>query len=190
VTAANVTNSGEIDAQSGPLAIDTGTLTDFGLTTGSGYLSQKCGRRCVSDGTAGLTEVGGAINAAGSMQIDASTEILNQGGLITSYGNMDLNSPRVVANAMFLPSVATFPWGLYDGFKGSMAFVVGQPVGGAFLAPNGSITVAAGVPVSIDGGALIAADGVFAPSGTTTVSPALPKSGLRGLRIGIFRWLW
>ena len=190
VSAADVINAGEIDAQNGALEISTGSLLTRGSATGSASYREVCDYGCRSWGTSSVGIVGGGINSAGSMRIDASRSIINEGGQIVSYGNLALASPSIVGTAVFTTAVSSRPGGLFNLFSGPVALLVSQNNGGQFLAPAGSIDVTSTGPVVLDAGALTAATGVSTPSGVTVLSPAEPRSTVHGDHIGLFRGQW
>lgn len=190
INAANVDNSGEIDAMTGALRVDTGRLVNNGAATGLAYFSRYCALTCSAKGFANISLTGGRINAAGSMQLNASTWIVNNGGVIASYDNMAINSPSIVASATYAPAVSDMPGGLYNGFSGHSAFLSLQPIGGQFITPVGGISITTDNPVQIDGGALSAATSVDNPAGVRS-RPAPPAFGAASdVHIGVFRGFW
>jgi adhesin HecA-like repeat protein len=194
--AGSVTNSGDIFAQSGALEIDAGLFEDFGIVSGSLSFSRYCGFVCKSSGisTAGAASAtgdpAGLVSSAGSMQINASSKIVNDGGVILAEGNLGLNSPLITAYGLIAPQIAAFPAGLYNAFAGPTAFLYFQPVGGAFEAPNGAINITTNAPVQVNAGALQAGAGVNNAAGVNLIAPAQPTSNLANEKIGIFHRIW
>jgi filamentous hemagglutinin family protein len=196
IKAGNVINAGNILAQNGSLQIDTGLFENFGSVTGSASFSRSCFIFCSSSGTSTVESVtvngnpAGMISSAGSMQINASNQLINLGGTILSEGNLALNSPSIIATGFSVPLVAQIPGGIYNGFGGPTAFLYQAPIGGLFMAPNGHIDVTTDEPVQINGGALQAATGVNNPAGTQVTAPASGSRDSPNLRIGVFEGLW
>lgn len=190
ISAGDVVNSGEIDATSGALEISAGSLLNRGSAFGSAWYRQICDYGCRSSGNSTIAVVGGGINSAGSMRIDATNSIFNDGGQITSWGNLALTSPSIGGAAVYTTTVSSRPEGLFNLFSGPVAFVVSQNNGGQYLAPAGSIDVVSSAPVRLDAGGISAATGVTAPAGIIQISPAVPHSTIESEHIGLFRGLW
>lgn len=196
IQAANVRNSGNIIAQNGTLQINTGVFEDVAPVTGTAWFVRSCFILCTTRGGSTVAaarvngDPAGLVTATGAMEINATTRIVNMGGVILSEGNLALNSPSILASAVFAPQTAALPGGLYNLFGGTTAFLYGAPVGGTFLAPYGGIVVTTGAPVTLNGGALQAAAGVSNPRGVETAAPAQPVGFAPGdlgtFRIGIF----
>jgi filamentous hemagglutinin family protein len=191
ISAANVTNGGEIDALGGALQIDASRLSNIGSPTGSAYFSRYCAFTCSGKGWSTISVSGGVINATGAMQLNASSRLINDGGVILSEGNMGLNSPSIIAKAIYSPMIGQTPSGLYSGFSGRLGFLSMRPVGGQFFAPVGAISVASSSPVQLGGGGLSAAAEIDNPAGATISSLPPPSiSPLSFQSIGVFRGFW
>jgi hypothetical protein len=144
-----------------------------------------CWSRAFSD----IAFLGGVINAAGSASITASTVIEN-GGQITSYGNLSVAAPRVIGRATFLPDFSERPAGLFNNFSGPKAILSLSPSGGLFLAPTGTVTVESRQPVLLEGGLIEGKVATVVPEGIETRDP--PKAIFLGgtSHIGLLRSLF
>ncbi|QFU16334.1 filamentous hemagglutinin N-terminal domain-containing protein [Microvirga thermotolerans] len=184
-----VTNSGEIDALDGALLINTGTLVNRGLPAGTYRIEKECGLTCWSRASSNVSFLGGVINAAGSAAITASAVVEN-GGQITSYGNLSVTAPRVIARATFLPDFSERPAGLFNGFAGPKAILSLSPSGGMFLAPTGTVTVESPQPVVLEGGLIEGKVATVISGGTDVKDP--PKAIFLGgtSHIGLLGFLF
>lgn len=190
IQSGSLENSGEIDALDGALLINTGTLVNQGIPAGAYRLEKECGGlTCWSRASSDMTFLGGVINAAGSAAITASTLVEN-GGQITSYGNLSVTAPLVIGRATFLPDFSERPAGLFNGFSGPKALLSMSPSGGMFLAPTGTVTVESPQPVLLEGG-LIEGKVATVISGGTDVSDP-PKAIFLGgtSHIGLLGFLF
>lgn len=164
-------NSGEIDALNGALLIKTGTLVNRGIPAGTYQIEKQCGLTCWSRASSNVSFLGGVINAAGSAAIMAS-EIVENGGQITSYGNLSVIAPLVIGRAMFLPDFSERPAGLFNGFSGPKAILSLSPSGGMFLAPTGTVTIESTQPVVLDGGLIDGKVATVVPGGIDVSDPS------------------
>jgi filamentous hemagglutinin family protein len=188
IKAGHIFNLGEIDALDGSLMIDAGTLINRGVYTGHLEFTKSCDVRCTSYGTSAIMPTGGKINAAGSAEIKAR-KLIDNGGDIIAYGNLQVSAPKVMARAAFLPDFVNRPAGLYNFFSGPEALISLSPVGGSFLAPVGSVTVKSKRPVVSYGGTISGYVSTKIQSGIEETKPTQGEFP-RGLNhIGLLR-LW
>jgi filamentous hemagglutinin family protein len=182
-------NSGEIDALDGALLVKTATLVNQGIPAGAYRIEKQCGLMCWSRAVSDIAFLGGVINAAGSASITASTAVEN-GGQITSYGNLSVTAPRVIGRATFLPDFSERPAGLFNGFLGPKAILSLSPSGGMFLAPTGTVTVESRQPVLLAGGLIEGKVATVVPEGIEASDP--PKAIFLGgtSHIGLLRFLF
>ncbi|GJD35429.1 two-partner secretion domain-containing protein [Methylobacterium aerolatum] len=159
ISADQVVNSGEIDAQDGALTIAAGSILNAAKTSGSLVFSKSCWILCRRRGLSTVSTAGGVMNAANGLQLTAARSIVNDGGVITAYGNMALEAPSITATARDLPVVVARPAGLSTLFAGPQSSLQLVPQGGLFLAPAGALTVRAASPVILNGGDLQAGPG-------------------------------
>jgi filamentous hemagglutinin family protein len=185
----DVENLGEIDAMDGALSITARRIRTIGSFTGSAAFDRRCGFTCSGGGASSVTVGGGVVNAAGSAQLVASDQILNDGGLVAAYGNLALSAPSIIGTARFAPGVVRRPTGLYNFFSGKDAFLALQPNGGQFLAPLGVVEVFGARPV-LEGGLIAGGAGTITPLGVDQTWPVLARSGIMAHDIGVFRGLW
>lgn len=186
---ADVENLGEIDAMDGALSITARRIRTIGSFTGSAAFERRCGFTCAGAGASTVTVGGGVINAAGSAKLLASDQILNDGGLVTAYGDLALSAPSIVGTARFAPGVILRPTGLYNVFSGKDAFLALQPDGGQFLAPLGVVEVFGARPI-LDGGLIAGGAGTITPLGVDQTWPVAARSNVMGHDIGVLRGLW
>lgn len=186
---ADVETLGEIDAMDGALSIEARRIRTIGSFTGSASFDRRCGFTCSGAGSSTVTVGGGVINAAGSARFAASEAIVNDGGLVTAYGNLALSAPSIVGSARFAPGVIRRPTGLYNFFSGKDVFLALQPNGGQFLAPLGVVEVAGARPV-LDGGLIAGGAGTITPLGVDQSWPVVARSNVLGHDIGVLRGLW
>jgi filamentous hemagglutinin family protein len=185
IKAGAVANSGEIDALDGALLIETRSLFNTGAPAGSYRIEKLCGLTCWSRAWSEVTFVGGVINAAGSAAITAS-EVVENSGQITSYGNLSIKAPRVYGRATLLPDFAERPAGFYDAFSGPKAILAMSPSGGLFLAPLGIVTVETLDPVVLEGGDIDGKIGTRVSAGIIRSDPAWPAFFGGIAHIGLF----
>lgn len=188
IRSASLDNEGEILGLEGSVEIDTGTLALKGVTTGSATTTRTCGFICSVAGSSDVAVQGGRIGATANIFIRATGTLLNAGGQVTAYGNMDISAPEIRASALSAPSVIMQPAGLAQLFAGSRSRTIDDRVGGQFLAPAGAITLATTVPVELDGGEMAAAFGITNPAGTRIIERPGPRAGAWD-HIGVFRGL-
>lgn len=151
IRAGRLENSGEIDALDGSLIIEAASVVNTGFYSGSLELSKNCGVLCWSRGSSSLAILGGKINAAGSAEIKASRQVENAGDIV-AYGNLSISAPTVTGRALFAPEFANRPAGIYNLFTGAKALASLSPIGGSFLAPLGTVTIASTNPLVLSGG--------------------------------------
>lgn len=165
IEADEVVNSGEIDANLSTLTVTAGSILNEAKSTGSLLFTKRCWTLCRTSGTSTLSTAGGVMNSALGMQLTASRTILNDGGLITAYGNMALTAPSITGTARYAPTVIGHPEGLRTLFAGPQSSLSLLPQGGLFLTPAGRLTVGADHPVLLIGGDLQARTGIDNPAG-------------------------
>lgn len=180
-------NSGEINAQDGSMAITASSIVNQGGRTGTFLYSKSCWIVCRSNGESSISGSGGAINSAFGMQLTASGSIVNDAGQIVAYGNMELNAPRIVGTAGYVPAIARRPGGLRTLFAGYQSWIAFTPSGGTYIAPIGSISVNSASPVELNGGDLLAGTELINPAGVARGAGPLPPATLRRDHIGLLR---
>lgn len=180
-------NSGEIDAQNGALILQASSILNQGARAGTLVYEKSCGLICRSSGKSLVSSAGGAINAAQGMMLTSLGPLINAGGQITAYGNMAIRGGDIRGITQFSPSVVARPSGLNALFAGPYAWVSQQQVGGLFLTPTGEISVSSPLPVTLEGGDLLAGGGVINPGGVLRLFPAGSTSGTGQQSIGLLR---
>ncbi len=187
IEADEVVNSGEIDAQDGTLTVTAGSLVNEAKSTGGFLFTKRCWTLCRTRGTSTLATAGGVMNSALSMQLTASRSILNDGGLVTAYGNMALTAPSITGTARYAPTVVAHPEGLRTLFAGPQSSLSLVPQGGQFLAPAGRLTVRADHPVLLIGGDLQARTGIDNPAGVVRRDLTADESRPGSRHAGVLR---
>jgi filamentous hemagglutinin family protein len=186
IDADEVVNTGEISAADGSLAITARAVRNLGVASGSAYLKRTCDIFCRNTGGGSIEVSGGVMNAQYALSIDASEIVENRGGRMIAYGNLDINAPRIVNEAMFVPVVVRRPASIGHFWSGSDAWIGYQPVGGYILAPIGTVTLNTDTPVVNDGGWIEGEADTVSSSGIIEVRPAQPVGPPGGNPIGVF----
>lgn len=183
-----VTNrASTINANDGSVRIDGQSIVNEGGMSGSLEFVKRCRLTCIGYGSSTATVIGGAINAAGAIDLVARDSIVNRGGQLVSYGDIRMNAPAVSLSAAIVPTVAARPPGLYNFWQGSSAWIGTSAVGGLLVAPAGKIEIASFAPVEVDAGVLDARDGVIVHAGQEIVSAPGVAYPFGRTSIGLFR---
>ncbi|MEN3931768.1 filamentous hemagglutinin N-terminal domain-containing protein [Microvirga sp. W0021] len=189
IEAGDIVNSGEISAAEGSLSIVAKSLKNEAVWTGTLSIIKQCGVVCWSKGMADINTIGGVMNAQYGLSIHASDYVINEGGWLVSYGDMEIYAPTVESRAAYVPFVINRVGGLGNLWSGSNARVAYQPLGGYIYAPVGSLAIHSEKAVVLDGGLIQGgSDNEDIPAGIFEVRPPLQNIGpLNPYHLGIFK---
>ncbi len=183
----DLVNSGEISAADGSLEIRARNVRNEAVWTGTISLVKQCGIVCWSKGQTDINVIGGVMNAQYGLSIDASAQVYNNGGQITSYGDLEINAPSVETYAAFVPTIINRPAGMENFWVGRRAWIAWQPAGGYIYAPVGSLILNTDTPVVIDGALVEGAAGTEIPAGTKIIKEYQSYGPYPDRPIGLFR---
>ena len=185
-----VVNQGEISAADGSLIIKAREVRNIGQWVGSITHEKQCGFVCWSKGESDINIVGGVMNAQYGLSIDASDSLINDGGQIVAYGNIEINSPVVTNSAAFVPVIIKRPSGIGNFWTGNKVWIGRQPVGGYIMAPIGTVTITSASPVSNDGGWIEGGEGTLVTFPIEVIRSAQPIGPANGKPIGVLKdWI-
>lgn len=186
----DVTNrAASINANDGSVDVKADSILNEASASGSLSFTKTCGLFCVGYGSSNVSLVGGGINAAEEVHLDANRLIHNKGGQFTAYGDTVLSAPEVVLTGLSVPTVYTRPPGLYNFWSGSSAWIGASELGGVLVAPQGSVTINAFKPVIVNAGVIDVNCDIIVPNGVEVVAAPSTELPLGKDPIGLFRKL-
>jgi hypothetical protein len=190
IRARNVfSQGGEIDANAGSLIIDAAQrISNGAVRTGRLHYESRCLFTCRKSASSTVTLSGGSLNASNGIHLTAGTEILNSGGRVLALDDVVLDAPTVIARAVPTFSALGMKPGLTNDLGASWGRIYAADQGGSFTANRGRLIVNGAVV--IDGGSMLAANGVTVRDGMTTSREASRDPVELDNHLGLFDWLW
>ncbi len=186
IDAGTVINSGEISAADGSLVIRANDVFNLGVWTGTASYEKRCGIFCKAWGESNINVTGGVMQSQYGLSITAANQVINNGGQIVAYGNLEITAPKVESIAAFVMSVINRPAGLGNFWTGPRAWIGYQPLGGYILAPLGTVTINSDASVVNDGGWIEGGVATIVPGGINELRNNKPVGPDPKRRIGLF----
>ncbi len=167
ITAGDVINrGGEINANDGSIAINTGTFDNVAEVTGSADSTRSCYLMfCHGNGRSNLALNGGTLNASENIVINATGAVTNVGGSWVAFQGITVNAPEFVTTGIPIISFLERAGGLRNFFSGKETWAFVEDRGGTLIATDGDVVFNTDKPVINNGGQIVAANDVTAPSG-------------------------
>ncbi|MBL8517479.1 MAG: filamentous hemagglutinin N-terminal domain-containing protein [Betaproteobacteria bacterium] len=161
---------GEINANNGSIDIQArDAFFNEALRVGQAELTRRCLIFCRSSVSGGVSVIGGAINASRDVRIQAGTTLDNIGGSVIALEHIRLQAPHVRATSLEAIAALGLFRGLAHKAGSNWATLHAYDVGGVFRSAKSSISVEGNV--ELDGGDLIAMDGVTISGRKDVVRP-------------------
>lgn len=165
---ANQSNAGA----GGHLRLEVGSLTFGAVASGKVSVHRDCNPFCRYKirglGADGISLTGGQLHGAAGIDVTAADHVLNDGGVMTSDGEITVTSPSITLRAIAVPFVVSRPGGLYNFWRSDAGWIYLRDLFGTIIADTGNVTLRASRPVRIEGGE-ITAKSVVAPTGMDIV---------------------
>jgi adhesin HecA-like repeat protein len=169
-TAGGLLNSGgEINANGGDLNISALHVETVGLGDGKVHLRRVCVLVCSYDAAGTVRYLGGQLNAAGDIRIEAQDHVVNRAGTIRAIGHLGISAAQVDLHAGRVPLLVMRPSGFYNFWssKGALLFLRDQF--GGLIAETGGIDIRSPRPLRSWGGSLTAGQEIALESGQEIV---------------------
>ena len=181
---------GEIDANGnldtgGNVTIDAEHIRNQGMVIGSLRVSETCTVVCYGEGFSDVRLVGGHINAAADITLNASNSITDEAGQLLALGDLNLNAQTVSIQGQLIPTVVSRPSGLSGLWHKNRVWSFSQDQGGLFLAPNGAVNVRSPEAIRLTAGD-IQALAINAPSGIDRTLASRTISPVGSQHLGVF----
>lgn len=160
---------GEINANGGDLNITALHVETVGLGNGRVLLRRVCVLICSYDAAGTVRFLGGQLNAAGDIRIDAQDHLVNRAGAIRAIGSLRISAAHVDLEAARVPLLVFRPSGFYNlwSSKGALLFLRDQF--GGLVAETGRIEVRSPRPMRNRGGSLTAGQDIALENGQEIV---------------------
>lgn len=162
-------SGGEINANGGDLNITALHVETIGLGDGKVHLRRVCVLVCSFDAAGTVRYLGGQLNAAGDIRIDAQDHVINRAGTVRAIGLLGISAAQVDLHAARVPLLVMRPSGFYNFWssKGALLFLRDQF--GGLVAETGGIDIRSPRPLRNWGGSLTAGQEIALESGQEIV---------------------
>jgi filamentous hemagglutinin family protein len=188
VAAAEIVSQGEIDANGGDVRLRSSSrILNQAIVSGRVSLERTCRLFfCRSRAETDVANVGGVINAAGSVEMKAA-EVVNLGGSLLALGDIAIDAPKVTSAGIPTYSAVARTKGLKAWFGDTWAGIFTADEGGLLLAPRGRVRIAG--TFYIDGGSATT-EAVEASGGTVIVRPPRRDAVALDDPLGLITLFW
>ncbi|GAB7539996.1 hypothetical protein BGC_62210 [Burkholderia sp. 3C] len=190
IRAANVVNTGgSILSNGGAIDIAArGSLSTEAVFTGQAQLQRSCFIFCRSSASSSVQAFGGVIEAGTDITLKAGSSITNTGGTVLALGNLRLDAPVTLAQAVLGYSTINREHDLKTWFGNRWAAIYATDTGGIFSGGSGQVVLTG--EAQIDGGAFNAPGGIAAAGGVLTLRTPRrdPVTIGAGNHLGLVSW--
>ena len=171
-------SGGEINANGGNLTISALHVETIGLGDGKLHLRRVCVLVCSHDAGGTVRYLGGQLNAAGDIRIEARDHVVNRAGTVRAIGNLAISAAQVDLQAARVPLLVMRPSGFYNFWSSRGALLFLREQFGGLIAETGRIDIRSPRPLRNRGGSLTAGQDITLENGQEIVrAPDIRAAG-------------